>query len=137
MIMDLTLKIWRQKDAADKGGIVTYKVTGVSPDSSFFEMLDVLNQQLIENDQEPVAFDHDCREGICGVCSLFINGRPHGPKGGVTTCQLHMRSFSNGDTIYIEPWRAKAFPVIKDLVVDRGAFDKIIQAGGRRRRGQG
>ncbi len=128
--MDLTLKIWRQKNAADKGGIVTYKVTGVSPDSSFFEMLDVLNQQLIESDQDPVAFDHDCREGICGTCSLFINGRPHGPKKGVTTCQLHMRSFRDGDTIYIEPWRAHAFPVIKDLIVDRGAFDLIIQAGG-------
>lgn len=128
--MDLTLKIWRQKHATDKGKIVTYKVGGVSPDSSFFEMLDMLNQQLIENNQDPVAFDHDCREGICGTCSLFINGRPHGPKAGVTTCQLHMRSFSHGDTIYIEPWRARAFPVIKDLIVDRGAFDKIIQAGG-------
>ncbi|HRZ42765.1 MAG TPA: succinate dehydrogenase/fumarate reductase iron-sulfur subunit [Bacteroidales bacterium] len=128
--MDLTLKIWRQKNATDRGGILTYKVTGVSPDSSFFEMLDMLNQQLIEGNQEPVAFDHDCREGICGTCSLFINGRPHGPKRGITTCQLHMRSFSNGDTIYIEPWRARAFPVIKDLIVDRGAFDKIIQAGG-------
>jgi succinate dehydrogenase / fumarate reductase, iron-sulfur subunit len=128
--MDLTLKIWRQKHAADRGRMVTYKVSGVSPDSSFFEMLDVLNQQLIESDDEPVAFDHDCREGICGTCSLYINGRPHGPKHGITTCQLHMRSFSDGDTIYIEPWRAKAFPVIKDLIVDRNAFDKIIQAGG-------
>lgn len=128
--MDLTLKIWRQKNSRDKGKMVTYKVTGVSPDSSFFEMLDMLNQQLIENDQEPVAFDHDCREGICGTCSLFINGRPHGPKKAVTTCQLHMRSFNDGDTIYIEPWRARAFPVIKDLIVDRGAFDKIIQVGG-------
>lgn len=109
---------------------MTYQVTGVTPDSSFFEMLDVLNQQLIGQDQDPVAFDHDCREGICGTCSLFINGRPHGPKSGVTTCQLHMRSFSDGDTIYIEPWRAKAFPVIKDLIVDRSAFDTIIQAGG-------
>ncbi len=128
--MDLTLKIWRQKNSAAKGGMVTYKVTGVSPDSSFFEMLDVLNQQLIEHDEDPVAFDHDCREGICGTCSLFINGRPHGPKSGITTCQLHMRSFHDGDTIYIEPWRARAFPVIKDLIVDRSAFDKIIQAGG-------
>ncbi|MFO7721606.1 MAG: succinate dehydrogenase/fumarate reductase iron-sulfur subunit [Bacteroidales bacterium] len=128
--MDLTLKIWRQKNSTEKGGIVTYKVTGVTPDSSFFEMLDVLNQQLIMENQDPVAFDHDCREGICGTCSLFINGRPHGPKRGVTTCQLHMRSFADGDTIYIEPWRAKAFPVIKDLIVDRNAFDQIIQAGG-------
>lgn len=128
--MDLTLKIWRQKNAADKGSIATYKVTGVSPDSSFFEMLDMLNQQLIEHHEDPVAFDHDCREGICGTCSLFINGRPHGPKAGVTTCQLHMRSFNDGDTIYIEPWRARAFPVIKDLIVDRGALDLIIQAGG-------
>jgi succinate dehydrogenase / fumarate reductase, iron-sulfur subunit len=128
--MDLNLKIWRQPNASSKGSIMTYQVTGVTPDSSFFEMLDVLNQQLIGQDQDPVAFDHDCREGICGTCSLFINGRPHGPKSGVTTCQLHMRSFSDGDTIYIEPWRAKAFPVIKDLIVDRSAFDKIIQAGG-------
>lgn len=128
--MDLTLKIWRQPDTHSKGVIQTYKIKGVSPDSSFFEMLDSLNQQLIENDEDPVAFDHDCREGICGTCSLYINGRPHGPVKGVTTCQLHMRSFSDGDTIYIEPWRAKAFPVIKDLIVDRGALDKIIQAGG-------
>jgi len=128
--MDLTLKIWRQKNAADKGKMFTYKVSGISPDSSFFEMLDMLNQQLIAGDEDPVAFDHDCREGICGTCSLYINGRPHGPKQGITTCQLHMRSFSNGDTIYIEPWRAKAFPVIKDLIVDRSAFDKIIQSGG-------
>jgi succinate dehydrogenase / fumarate reductase, iron-sulfur subunit len=128
--MNLTLKIWRQKNSTDRGGIVTYKIAGVSPDSSFFEMLDVLNQQLIMENQDPVAFDHDCREGICGTCSLFINGRPHGPRRGVTTCQLHMRSFADGDTIYIEPWRAKAFPVIKDLIVDRNAFDKIIQTGG-------
>ena len=128
--MDLTLKIWRQKSSSDKGKMVTYHVTEVSPDSSFFEMLDMLNQQLIENNQEPVAFDHDCREGICGTCSLFINGRPHGPKKAVTTCQLHMRSFNHGDTIYIEPWRARAFPVIRDLIVDRGALDTIIQAGG-------
>lgn len=128
--MDLTLKIWRQANANAKGKMVEYKVTNVSPDSSFFEMLDVLNQQLIEKDIDPVAFDHDCREGICGTCSLFINGRPHGPDSGVTTCQLHMRRFKDGDTIYIEPWRAKPFPVIKDLIVNRGAFDAIIQAGG-------
>jgi succinate dehydrogenase / fumarate reductase iron-sulfur subunit len=128
--MDLTLKIWRQKDAVNKGKFVDYKVTDVSPDSSFFEMMDTLNQQLIDNNEDPVAFDHDCREGICGMCSLYINGRPHGPVSGTTTCQLHMRSFKNGDLIIIEPWRAKAFPVIKDLVVDRTALDKVIQAGG-------
>ncbi|HRS53763.1 MAG TPA: succinate dehydrogenase/fumarate reductase iron-sulfur subunit [Bacteroidales bacterium] len=128
--MNLTLKIWRQKNSKDKGKLVTYKVTNVSPDSSFFEMLDVLNQNLIEKGEDPVAFDHDCREGICGMCSLYINGRPHGPVKGITTCQLHMRSFKDGDTIYIEPWRAKPFPVIKDLIVDRSALDKIIQAGG-------
>lgn len=128
--MIFTLKIWRQKDAADKGGLVTYKVDDISPDSSFFEMLDQLNQQLIGKGEDPVAFDHDCREGICGTCSLYINGRPHGPLKGTTTCQLHMRSFRNGETIYVEPWRCGAFPVIKDLIVDRSAFDKIIQAGG-------
>jgi len=128
--MDLTLKIWRQANAQAKGKMVDYKVTGVSPDSSFFEMLDVLNQGLIEKGEDPVAFDHDCREGICGTCSLYINGRAHGPDSGVTTCQLHMRKFKDGDTIVIEPWRAKAFPVIKDLIVNRGAFDSIIQAGG-------
>ena len=128
--MDLTLKIWRQANANAKGKMVEYKITGVSPDSSFFEMLDILNQNLIEKGEEPVAFDHDCREGICGTCSLYINGRPHGPDKGITTCQLHMRKFNDGDTIYIEPWRAKAFPVIKDLIVNRGAFDEIIQAGG-------
>jgi len=128
--MKLTLKIWRQKDSRDKGKLVTYKIDDVSPDSSFFEMLDTLNQQLISQNEDPVAFDHDCREGICGTCSLYINGHPHGPVKGVTTCQLHMRSFNDGDIIYIEPWRAKAFPVIKDLIVDRSAFDKIIQAGG-------
>ncbi|MEI6766030.1 MAG: succinate dehydrogenase/fumarate reductase iron-sulfur subunit [Bacteroidota bacterium] len=128
--MNLTLKIWRQKSAAAKGSFVTYKVTDVSADSSFFEMLDVLNQQLIEKGQDPVSFDHDCREGICGTCSLYINGRPHGPVRGTTTCQLHMRSFKDGDTIAIEPWRAKPFPIVKDLVVDRSALDLIIQAGG-------
>ena len=128
--MDLTLKIWRQKNASAKGKFETYKVKGVSPDSSFFEMLDTLNQQIIETGNDPVAFDHDCREGICGTCSLYINGRPHGPKRGITTCQLHMRSFSDGETIVIEPWRAKPFPLVKDLIVDRSALDLIIQAGG-------
>jgi len=128
--MKLTLKIWRQKNANDKGRIVDYPVDNISPDMSFLEMLDVLNDQLVERGDEPIAFDHDCREGICGMCSLYINGRAHGPQGAVTTCQLHMRSFKDGETIYIEPWRAKAFPVIKDLVVDRSAFDRIIQAGG-------
>jgi succinate dehydrogenase / fumarate reductase iron-sulfur subunit len=128
--MNFTLKIWRQKNAADKGGLVTYKVEDISPDSSFFEMLDQLNQQLIGKGEEPVAFDHDCREGICGTCSLYINGRPHGPLKGTTTCQLHMRAFRNGETIYVEPWRCGAFPVIRDLIVDRSAFDSIIQAGG-------
>ena len=128
--MNLTLKIWRQKNAADKGKMVDYALSDVSSDMSFLEMLDVLNQQLIEQGEEPVAFDHDCREGICGTCSLYINGRAHGPETRITACQLHMRSFSDGDTIHIEPWRAKAFPVIKDLVVDRSSFDRIQQAGG-------
>lgn len=128
--MNLTLKIWRQKNAQDKGQMETFPISGISDDMSFLEMLDVLNDQLIESGKEPVAFDHDCREGICGMCSLFINGRPHGPDGGITTCQLHMRSFKDGDTIHIEPWRAKAFPIIKDLVVDRGAFDRVMNAGG-------
>ena len=128
--MDLILKIWRQANTQAKGKMVEYKVSGISPDSSFFEMLDILNQDLIEKGEEPVAFDHDCREGICGTCSLYINGRPHGPDSGITTCQLHMRKFSDGDTIYIEPWRAKAFPIVKDLIVNRGAYDEIIQAGG-------
>ncbi|NHQ59683.1 succinate dehydrogenase/fumarate reductase iron-sulfur subunit [Chlorobium sp. BLA1] len=128
--MNFTLKIWRQKNAEAKGGMVSYEVSGISSDSSFFEMLDILNQQLIESGGDPVSFDHDCREGICGTCSLYINGRPHGPVKGVTTCQLHMRSFRDGETIHIEPWRAKAFPVIRDLIVDRSAFDKVIQAGG-------
>ncbi|HAI75474.1 MAG TPA: succinate dehydrogenase/fumarate reductase iron-sulfur subunit [Microscillaceae bacterium] len=127
--MNLTLKIWRQRNSQDKGKIVEYKVTDVSPDMSFLEMLDVLNEDLLKKGEDPVAFDHDCREGICGMCSLYINGRPHGPKQ-TTTCQLHMRSFKDGETIYIEPWRAKAFPVVKDLAVDRSAFDRVIQAGG-------
>jgi len=128
--MNLTLKIWRQKGPNDQGRMETYQVSNISPDSSFLEMIDVLNVQLIEGGNDPVAFDHDCREGICGSCSMFINGEAHGPGRGITTCQLHMRSFKNADTIYIEPWRAKAFPVIKDLVVDRTAFDRVIQAGG-------
>lgn len=128
--MDLTLKVWRQKGANVKGKLETYEAKGVSPDQSFLEMLDVLNDQLIEKGEDPIAFDHDCREGICGSCSLFINGRAHGPGREITTCQLHMRSFKDGETIYIEPWRAKAFPVIKDLVVDRSAFDRVIQSGG-------
>jgi succinate dehydrogenase / fumarate reductase iron-sulfur subunit len=128
--MNLTLKIWRQKNATSPGSMVDYKVSGISEDMSFLEMLDVLNQQLIKGGQEPVAFDHDCREGICGSCSMYINGRAHGPQTKAAVCQLHMRSFKDGDTIYIEPWRAKSFPVIKDLSVDRTAFDRIIQAGG-------
>lgn len=128
--MRFTLKIWRQRNSASPGEMVTYDVSGISPDSSFFEMLDALNQQLVMTGGEPVAFDHDCREGICGTCSLYINGRPHGPISGVTTCQLHMRSFADGETIHVEPWRAKAFPVVRDLIVDRSAFDQIIQAGG-------
>lgn len=128
--MKLTLKVWRQKSANDKGGIETYSLDNVSEHMSFLEMMDVLNEQLISEGQEPIAFDHDCREGICGMCSMHINGEPHGPDRGVTTCQLHMRKFKDGDTIYIEPWRAKGFPVIKDLVVDRTAFDRIQHAGG-------
>ena len=128
--MNFTLKIWRQKNVTAKGEMVSFDVSGISPDSSFFEMLDTLNQKLIMTGGDPVAFDHDCREGICSTCSLYINGRPHGPVKGVTTCQLHMRSFKDGETIHIEPWRAKAFPIIRDLIVDRSAFDKIIQAGG-------
>lgn len=128
--MNLTLKIWRQKNAKDKGKMVDYKVSNISPDMSFLEMLDILNEDLERKGEEPVAFDHDCREGICGMCSLYINGRPHGSWKGTTTCQLHMRAFKDGDTIYIEPWRAKGFPVVRDLVVDRSAFDRIIQAGG-------
>lgn len=128
--MNLTLKIWRQKNSNDKGKMVDYKVSNISPDMSFLEMLDVLNEQLINNGEQPVAFDHDCREGICGMCSLYINGEAHGPDRGVTTCQLHMRMFNDGDTITIEPFRATAFPVIKDLIVDRGSFDRIQHAGG-------
>lgn len=128
--MDLTLKIWRQKNQKDKGRFVEYKVSEISEDSSFLEMIDVLNNKLVESGDDPVAFDHDCREGICGMCSMYINGKPHGPGDAITTCQLHMRSFKSGDTIYIEPWRAKAFPIIKDLVVDRSSFDRIQQAGG-------
>ncbi|VAW25255.1 Succinate dehydrogenase iron-sulfur protein [hydrothermal vent metagenome] len=128
--MDLTLKIWRQKGPQEKGQMVEYKVTDISEHMSFLEMMDVLNESLVAKNEEPIAFDHDCREGICGMCSLYINGEAHGPDRGITTCQLHMRMFKNGDTIYIEPWRAKAFPVIKDLVVDRMAFERIQQAGG-------
>lgn len=128
--MNLTLHIWRQKGRADAGGMATYPLDGVSPDMSFLEMLDTLNEKLIRQGEEPVAFDHDCREGICGSCSMMINGLAHGPERATTACQLHMRSFKDGDHIYIEPWRAKAFPVIKDLCVDRGALDRIIQAGG-------
>tara|TARA_R110002051_G_scaffold72515_1_gene131091 strand:+ start:1546 stop:2286 length:741 start_codon:yes stop_codon:yes gene_type:complete len=128
--MNLTLKIWRQKSPKDKGSMVDYKVTEISEHMSFLEMMDVLNEQLINTGQEPVAFDHDCREGICGMCSMYINGEAHGPDRGVTTCQLHMRMFKDGDTITIEPFRAKAFPVIKDLVVDRSSFDRIQHAGG-------
>ncbi|MDG1714467.1 succinate dehydrogenase/fumarate reductase iron-sulfur subunit [Lacinutrix sp.] len=128
--MNLTLKIWRQANANDKGKMVDYQISDVSPDMSFLEMLDILNNELIEKGDEPVAFDHDCREGICGSCSLYINGEAHGPDRGITTCQLHMRMFKDGDTIFIEPFRAKAFPVIKDLVVDRSAFDRIQHAGG-------
>ena len=128
--MNLTLKIWRQPSADAKGSMETYPISGIEPDMSFLEMLDVLNEQLVSKGQEPVVFDHDCREGICGSCSLYINGEAHGPGRAITTCQLHMRSFKDGDTIYIEPWRAKAFPVIKDLMVDRTAFDRVIAAGG-------
>ena len=128
--MKLTLKIWRQKNAQDKGRMVTYPIDGIDGDMSFLEMLDVLNNDLVSRGEEPVVFDHDCREGICGSCSLQINGEPHGPDRLITTCQLHMRKFNDGDTIVIEPFRAKAFPVIKDLMVDRSAFDRIQQAGG-------
>ena len=128
--MDLTLKVWRQKNRNEKGKMETYQVNDISTDSSFLEMLDILNNDLLEAGKEPVAFDHDCREGICGMCSLYINGKAHGPDSRITTCQLHMRMFKDGETIYIEPWRAKALPIIKDLVVDRSAFDRIQQAGG-------
>jgi succinate dehydrogenase / fumarate reductase iron-sulfur subunit len=128
--MDFTLKIWRQENAKAKGRFVAYKVTGISADASFLEMLDILNESIVDQVQLPIAFDHDCREGICGMCSLYINGRPHGPDQGITVCQMHMRNFRDGSTIVIEPWRARPFPVIKDLMIDRTAFDKIIQAGG-------
>src|SRR5579885_1399914 len=128
--MNVTLKVWRQKNNKAKGGFETFKVNNISTEMSFLEMFDVLNEQLVADGKDPIAFDHDCREGICGMCSMHINGRPHGPWHATTTCQLHMRAFKNGDTIVVEPWRANAFPVIKDLVVDRSAFDRIIQAGG-------
>jgi succinate dehydrogenase / fumarate reductase iron-sulfur subunit len=128
--LQLTLMVWRQSGPDDRGGFREYKLGNISPDMSFLEMLDILNEQLIDNGEEPVAFDHDCREGICGSCGMMINGQAHGPDHETTTCQLHMRRFHDGDTILIEPWRAKAFPVVKDLVVDRSAFDRIIQAGG-------
>lgn len=128
--MNLKLKVWKQKNAESKGSFETYQAKNISSEMSFLEMFDVLNEELIRDGKEPIAFDHDCREGICGTCSMYINGRPHGPWHGTTTCQLHMRAFKDGDTIVVEPWRAKAFPVIKDLIVDRSAFDRIIQAGG-------
>ena len=128
--MNLTLQVWRQNGPQDTGRMESYQVSEISEDMSFLEMMDVLNDQLIRSGKDPVTFDHDCREGICGSCSMFINGEAHGPGRGITTCQLHMRSFNDGDTIYIEPWRSAAFPVIKDLMVDRSAFDRIIQAGG-------
>ena len=128
--LKLTLNIWRQKSSDVSGKFESYEVDNLNTHMSFLEMLDVLNEKLVAEDKEPIAFDHDCREGICGMCSMVINGRPHGPMKGTTTCQLHMRHFKNGDTITIEPWRAKAFPVIKDLVVDRSSFDRIIQSGG-------
>ncbi len=130
ILKELKIKVWRQKNAKSKGKFETYIINNISTGSSFLEMMDILNNDLIEKGIDPIAFDHDCREGICGTCSLYINGRPHGPDTEVTTCQLHMRKFKDGETITIEPWRARAFPVIKDLVVDRGAFEKILQAGG-------
>ena len=128
--MDLKLKIWRQKDSRSRGRFVNYFLREIDPDCSFLEMLDILNEQLISRNEEPVVFDHDCREGICGTCSIYINGRPHGPDELTTVCQLHMRKFNHGDTIVIEPWRARAFPVIRDLMVDRSAFDTLIMEGG-------
>jgi succinate dehydrogenase / fumarate reductase iron-sulfur subunit len=128
--MDLTLVVWRQRNAKDRGKFVTYPAKGISPDMSFLEMLDVVNEGLFAQGEEPIAFDHDCREGICGACGMVISGRPHGPRRLTTTCQLHMRTFADGDTITIEPWRAAAFPVVRDLVVDRSAFDRIVAAGG-------
>jgi succinate dehydrogenase / fumarate reductase iron-sulfur subunit len=130
MSLNLTLNVWRQAGPADEGRFVTYSLTDINEDSSFLEMLDVLNEDLLAKDEEPIAFDHDCREGICGACGMVVNGTPHGPKKLTTTCQLHMRNFQTGDTITVEPWRATAFPVIKDLVVDRSPFDRIIQSGG-------
>jgi succinate dehydrogenase / fumarate reductase iron-sulfur subunit len=128
--MNLTLQVWRQAGPNDTGGLVEYEATDISPDMSFLEMLDVVNERLIEKGETPIAFDHDCREGICGSCGMMINGVAHGPMKGTATCQLHMRSFNSGDTLVLEPWRARAFPVVKDLVVDRGALDRIIAAGG-------
>ena len=128
--MDLKLRVWRQKNSDEKGRLVDYEAKNISPNMSFLEMLDILNEGLTLKGEEPIAFDHDCREGICGACSLMINGVAHGPERGTTACQLHMRHFKDGQTIYIEPWRAKAFPVVNDLVVDRDAFDRIVQAGG-------
>ena len=128
--MNITLHVWRQKDAKSMGSFVTYDAPDISPDMSFLEMLDVVNERLIVEGEEPIAFDHDCREGICGTCGVVINGRAHGPRDRTTVCQLHMRSFKDGDQIWIEPWRAKAFPVLRDLIVDRRAFDRIIAAGG-------
>jgi succinate dehydrogenase / fumarate reductase iron-sulfur subunit len=128
--MKFNLKVWRQKNASDKGKLVDYSIDGVNPDQSFLEMVDVLNDNLVRKGEDPIAFDHDCREGICGMCSLYIDGRAHGPHHAATTCQLYMRTFKDGDTIYVEPWRAKAFPIIKDLVSDRTALDRIIASGG-------
>ncbi|MFC4665932.1 succinate dehydrogenase/fumarate reductase iron-sulfur subunit [Falsiporphyromonas endometrii] len=128
--INITVKVWRQKGPKEKGALVSYNLQNISQGSSFLEMLDILNEQLISKGEEPVVFDHDCREGICGMCSLYINGHPHGPDTGITTCQLHMRHFNDGDTITIEPWRSAGFPIIRDLMVDRSAYDKIIQAGG-------
>lgn len=130
MAMNLTLKIWRQSNPESKGAFKTYQAKNVSPDSSFLEMIDMLNEELIDTGEDPVTFDHDCREGICGSCSMYINGEPHGPEKATTTCQLHMRKFKDGDTVTVEPWRAEGFPVIKDLMTDRASFDRIIQAGG-------
>jgi succinate dehydrogenase / fumarate reductase iron-sulfur subunit len=128
--MNLTLKVWRQSGPKDKGRLVTYQAKNISTDSSFLEMLDIINEEIQQKGEDPIAFDHDCREGICGMCSLVINGRPHGPEVGTTVCQLHMRRYNDGDTLIIEPWRARGFPVVKDLVVDRSALDRIIQKGG-------
>jgi succinate dehydrogenase / fumarate reductase iron-sulfur subunit len=128
--MNLTLKVWRQKNSNEQGRFETYQVSDISSEMSFLEMIDVLNERLIKEGKDPIAFDHDCREGICGMCAMYINGRPHGPWQANTTCQLHMRAYKDGDTIVVEPWRANSFPVIKDLVVDRSAFDRIVQAGG-------